>query len=127
MTTYLLPLGATALAAAITYFACMRPMLTKRRCAMSTGTAQSNPSAAAVSSDTDADYEIRGLSQELALLRLEMELSEKNPHQDQIGAGRPSTRRSHEAPRRASVRSLGRNQWGSGRHSASPLTQREYR
>ncbi len=98
MTTYLLPLGATALAAAITYFACMRPMLTNRRCAMSTGTAPSNPSAAALSSDTDADYEIPGLNQELALLRREMKLSVKNPHQVQIGAGRPSTPRSHEPP-----------------------------
>ncbi len=98
MTTYLLPLGATALAAAITYFACMRPMLTNRRCAMSTGTAANNPSAAAVSSNTDADYEIRGLNQELALLRREMDSSRKNPHQDQIGAGLPSTPRSHEAP-----------------------------
>lgn len=89
MTSYLLPLGATALAAMITYFACMRPMLKNRGCAMSSATAQTNPFASTVSPDTDDDYEIRRLSQELASLRLEMELREKNLHQDQNGAGRP--------------------------------------
>ncbi len=89
MTSYLLPLGATALAAIITYFACMRPMLKNRGCAMSTGAAQTNPSAATISPDTDNDYEIRRLNEELTALRLEMELREKNPHQDQNGAGRP--------------------------------------
>ncbi len=73
MTTYLLPLGATALAAIITYFACMRPMLRNRGCAMSAAPAQTNPSAAAISSDTDTDDEIRRLNHEVALLRLEME------------------------------------------------------
>jgi len=69
MTTYLLPLGATALAAIITYLACMRPMLRNRGCAMSAAA----QTAAATSSDTDTDDEIRRLKSEVALLRLEME------------------------------------------------------
>ncbi|WP_327432917.1 hypothetical protein [Streptomyces sp. NBC_01236] len=66
MTAYVLPLLATAAAAALTYVFCVRPMRRGNSCHMSA------PAASDTSTETDA--EIRRLREEVQLLRHEADL-----------------------------------------------------
>ena len=71
---YLLPLGATAAAAGVTYFSCVRPMRRGKGCGMGMGAGDTSQCAPESQDSENTSAEIRALTEEIQLLRHEVDL-----------------------------------------------------